>query len=111
MNPELEEQLELDRLIAEQQKDDSSVVFGEQGHEHDVSIEGMENAITVEDGEVVVSLPRERGTVLTGSASYHGTVAGYTKQKCRCEKCRAAQRNYMREYMRASRAKKREAAS
>lgn len=112
MNPELEEQLELERLIAEQEKDDSQVVYGEKGHEHDVSIEGMENAISVdEDGEVTIDLPRERGSILTGAATWHGTVAGYTKQGCRCPKCRKAQRDYMREYQRAARARKREEAS
>ena len=106
MNPELEEQLELERLIAEQEKDDSTVVFGEKGHEHDVSIEGMENALTVDgDGEVVVSLPRERGSILVGAAIWHGTRAGYTKHLCRCDRCKKANAEYIAEY----RAKKREA--
>lgn len=108
MNPELEEQLELDRLIADQQKDDSSVVFGEQGHEHDVSIEGMENAITVdEDGEVTVSLPRERGAVLSGSANWHGTLTGARKHRCTCDRCRKAGREYQAAY----RARKKQEAS
>lgn len=108
MNPELEEQLELERLIAEQEKDDSTVVFGEKGHEHDVSIEGMENALTVDgDGEVVVSLPRERGSILVGAATWHGTRAGYTKHGCKCIPCTEANTKYIAAY----RARKKQGAS
>lgn len=32
------------------------------------------------------------------SRNTHGTIAAYTHGKCRCEKCRKAKRNQMREY-------------
>jgi hypothetical protein len=32
----------------------------------------------------------------------HGTVSGYTNLKCRCEPCRKAWREYMREYLRCN---------
>lgn len=130
MNPELEEQLELERLIEEQEKDDSNVIYGEKGHEHDVSIDGLENHLVQnEDGEPEVLSPphpvpsgmgptghgaprgRVKGTILIGSAAYHGTLAGYTKHRCRCERCTIAHRDYKRVQMRNLRARKREATS
>lgn len=45
------------------------------------------------------------GSLLLASANddhdhrgWHGTTAGYTNHKCRCEACRAAWRNYRRSY-------------
>lgn len=35
---------------------------------------------------------------------WHGTLGGYTNHRCRCDKCRAAWRAYMRKYMRDRRA-------
>lgn len=123
MNPELEEQLELERLIAEQEKDDHAVEMShEPGHREDVSFDGLDSAMYVTDTyfegtkdehssfEDAIPLPKEKGTVLVGSAPYHGTLAGYVKQECRCERCSAAHRDYKREYMRSYRARKREEA-
>ena len=108
MNPELEEQLELDRLIEEQEKDDSSTyVSPERGHENDVDIDGLENSLTTDgEGEVVSFIVPEKGAVLCGGASYHGTLYGARRLKCKCVRCKAAAAQYQREL----RAKKKEQA-
>jgi len=38
----------------------------------------------------------------------HGTVDGCVNHKCKCDECTQAYREYMRDYMRAYRAKKKE---
>jgi hypothetical protein len=103
---ELEEQRELDILIEEQEKDDTSVIYSpEPGHRDDVSIHGMDNTLAVdEDGELLDLTEHERGTVLVGNASWHGTIAGYTKHGCRKLCCRDVWATYQRAY----RARKRE---
>lgn len=120
MNPELEEQLELERLIAEQEKDDSGVEFNhESGHRDDVSLEavgdsayvvdtyfaGTEDEHSSYDEEIRPAI--ERGSVLSGSASWHGTITGYRKHGCRCVRCKEAQRVHQSEWRR----KKRETAA
>lgn len=91
---ELEEHRELDRLIEEQQRDDSGVVFPE--HSDTVSLDGLENHLAVEDGELIDMRPRERGSILVGGASWHGTIGGYNNHKCKCARCRAAIKEYRR---------------
>lgn len=112
MNPELEEQLELERLIAEQERDDTHVEFSrEEGHREDVTIDGLENALSVDgEGEVAVRLHRARGEVLVGTASWHGTVAGRRKHGCKCRRCQAAAAEYQRG-LRARKRQEREAAA
>lgn len=38
---------------------------------------------------------------------HHGTIAGYNVHKCRCNECKRAKREYMREYMRLYRDRRR----
>lgn len=107
---ELEEHRELDRLIAEQEADDTlSILHDEAGHRDDITVEGLDNILAQdENGELVTFFPRERATVLVGGASHHGTLAGYTKHGCRKPCCKDVWNAYMRDY-RAR--KKQEAAS
>jgi hypothetical protein len=103
---ELEEHQALDRLIAEQEADDTSVVFGESGHENDITIHGLEDRLTTDDeGEAVYLAPRERGTILTGTATWHGTIYGYKRKLCKCARCTAANAKHIADY----RAKKKQA--
>jgi hypothetical protein len=101
---ELEERRQLDRLIEEQEKDDSGVIYPEASDQ--VSLSGLENSLAVdEDGELIDLRPRDRGTVLVGGADWHGTIYGYARRKCKCLRCRGAKRDYEAE----RRAKQKEA--
>ena len=119
---ELEERRELDRLIAEQEKDDSTVILPERGHESDIDIGVFTDSFSVtdvyfagsedqhpsdEDAEPVIDLPRQKGAVLVGGASWHGTLDGYNNHKCHCDRCKAAYSEWKRQY----RARKKQEAS
>lgn len=49
-----------------------------------------------------------RHKLLPLHAVEHGTVDGYQNHHCKCDLCLEAGREYMRDYMRAYRAKKKE---
>lgn len=87
----------LEQLIAEQQADDTSVVKPEWPEQVPFT-DGLANCIGMEsDGEIVTNWPRPpRGTLLVGTAEWHGTYYGYTRMGCRKECCRAAKRDYIR---------------
>lgn len=87
----MEAQSELERLIEEQERDCSDTIRPE-FYEQVPLTEGIANCIGMEmDGEIVSRLPRPpRGTLLVGSAPWHGTRGGYENHKCRCDKCRDA---------------------
>lgn len=100
---ELEERRQLDALIAEQDKDDTDRVVPE--HRDTISLDAASDYIGKElDGEVITFFPRQRGSVLIGTASYHGTPAGYTNHGCRCARCHSAKMEQQREYRRKKRA-------
>ena len=93
----MEQQSELDRLIVEQRQDDTDTIrleFPEQVPFTD----GLANCIGIDtDGEIVTNWPRPpRGTLLVGSAAWHGTYYGYIRKECRCEPCTSAKREYTR---------------
>lgn len=60
----------------------------------------IENRIGMEiNGEIVSYEPRPpRGSVLIGTAPWHGSTTGYRNHRCRCAPCRAAQRSALAEY-------------
>jgi hypothetical protein len=88
---ELQERAEIDRLLEEQRKDDTSFVSPEFNTLDTVPIETLADALAVgPDGEIVMFGQKEKGSVLTGAAAYHGTASGYRHHKCRCERCKAA---------------------
>lgn len=92
-----EGQVELSELIAEQKADDTHQIMPE--FSGSVPLDSIEEHLGVTpDGERADFLPRQRGTVLSGTASWHGTNHGYTRQKCRCSRCRAAHSQALAKY-------------
>lgn len=87
----METQSELDRLMAEQRQDDTGTIKPEFRGQVPFT-RGIANCIGIDtDGEIVTYWPRPpKGTLLVGSAPWHGTYGGYKNHKCRCVPCRAA---------------------
>lgn len=99
---EAERQAELERLIEEQRRDDTHIVYpdgrlqipldapfinGSDGSGFD----GFSNLVGVDDeGEVISFIRERRGSVLNGDAIYHGTAGGYGNHGCRCPRCKKA---------------------
>lgn len=103
---------ELERLIAEQQDDDTYFVRPEP---QSVSLDAVEEYVGGndtyfagtkdehysfgdEDNGVHSFLEPQKGDVLVSGASWHGTTHGYTRKRCRCMKCTEAQKLYLREF-------------
>lgn len=83
---------ELERLIAEQERDDRN------GHRvHGVSLDALSR-----EPDLNGDLPRRRSLV----SHEHGTIYAYHRQGCRCEKCREAARIYQRARRAKARAKR-----
>jgi len=92
---ELQERAEIDRLVEEQQRDDRDYIAPE--FRDTVPIDELDNLLGVSpDGGIVSFEKHEKGSVLTGSAVYHGTFGGYTNHKCRCVRCRYANAEHQR---------------
>lgn len=94
---ELQERAEIDRLIEEQQRDDASPYLIPERREM-VRLDALDDFVGVEGGEIVTfepgrrgNSPNERGRILTGTATWHGTTSGYVNHKCRCRPCKDAQ--------------------
>lgn len=92
---------ELERLIREQEADDTPLVRPEGRLTFSLDAtwntqdpggdDSFANLIGItEQGEIISFIRPARGEVLNGTASYHGTDGGYTNQRCRCTKCRKA---------------------
>ena len=92
---ELQERAEIDRLVEEQQRDDRDYIAPE--FPNTIPLDSIVDHLGTQDGEIVFVGSSERGSVLIGSASWHGTLAGYAKQKCRCRPCRDAKAAYERQ--------------
>lgn len=89
---------ELDLLIAEQEADDTHIVRPEFREQIPLT-EGLSNCIGVDGGEIVTNLPRPaRGSLLIGTATWHGTNGGYQNHKCRCVPCKSAHADVQRRY-------------
>lgn len=93
---ELQERAEIDALWTEQQRDDVPYVTPE--CRDMVRLDALDDYVGLEDGELVTFEPgrrgntsNERGRVLVGTATWHGTTSGYVNHKCRCQPCRDAQ--------------------
>lgn len=88
---------ELEALIAEQRSDDTDVIKPEFPEQVPFT-SGLANCIgTDEDGEIVACWPRPpKGTLLVGTAIWHGTYYGYKRKKCRCQPCTGANREVAR---------------
>ena len=86
---------ELDRLVAEQKQDDTDTIKRE-FHGQVPFTNGIANCIGMDtDGEIVTFFARPpKGTLLVGTAAWHGTRNGYTNHKCRCEPCTEANTDY-----------------
>jgi len=92
VNPELE------RLIEAQRRDDAALSIAPEFRGQVPLSSAIENTIGYEDGEIVTFHPRPpRGTLLVGTASFHGTRSGYVRG-CRCVHCKAANTQYIRAY-------------
>lgn len=89
---------ELEQLIEEQQADDTEVVKPEFRGQVPFT-DGISNRIGMwQDGEIESFESRPpKGTLLIGTAAYHGTYAGYTRNGCRCKPCTAANTEYRRQ--------------
>ena len=84
--------MELDRLIAEQERDSRSFrVFG-------LSLDSFPSG-----ADLVYRYSRK-----TANDPRHGTLNCYTNLRCRCEKCRRAQADAKREWRRRQPKKKRQ---
>jgi hypothetical protein len=106
---EVQERAEIERLFEEQLKDDTSFVSPEFNTLDTIPIETLVDSLAVApDGEIVMFGQKEKGTVLIGSAAYHGTVSGYVNHKCKCDRCKGAQATRVRR-QRAQRKAKEEA--
>ena len=98
---ELQERAEIDRLVEEQHRDDTDYITPE-FREMVPFDEGLQNCVGKSpDGEVEWydhrALGRiQRGAVLIGGASWHGTFGGYTNHKCRCQRCKGANAAHQR---------------
>ena len=92
----MEAQTELDQLIAEQQQDDTDTIKREFRGQVPFT-NGIANCIGMDtDGEIVTYWPRPpKGTLLVGTAPWHGTYGGYKNHKCRCIPCKAANAEYV----------------
>ena len=90
---------ELDSLIAAQQHDDTETIRPEFPWQVPFT-NGIANCIGVDmDGEIETHWPRPpKGTLLTGSAPWHGTDGGYTRNQCRCQPCTKAHADALRRY-------------
>jgi len=87
---ELQERAEIDRLVEEQLKDDTD--FIEPQFPNTVSTDVLDDLLGITgDGEVISFKRAERGSILTGAASWHGSTSGYVNHKCRCRPCKDAQ--------------------
>ena len=91
---ELQERAEIDRLVEEQQRDDTDYQAPEFASV--IPLDSIEDQLGVQEDEIVFVGKRERGSVLIGGATWHGTLAGYAKQKCRCRPCKDAKATYER---------------
>lgn len=87
---------ELDRLTADQERDDTQTIKPE-FIEQVPFTDGLANCIGVdEEGQIVTNWPRPpKGTLLVGTAAWHGTYGGYKNYKCRCVPCRRANKDYV----------------
>ena len=94
---------ELEQLIAEQKADDTHIVRPDRQARYGYSLDAtwqnsdsggetsFANVIGVDmEGEVVSFIKHRKGSILTGSAEWHGTEDGYSNHLCRCARCRAA---------------------
>lgn len=89
---------ELDRLIAEQNRDDTDTISPEFRNQVPLT-SGLANCVGYEDGQIVTFYPRPpKGTLLIGTATYHGTRSGYKNHGCRCAPCKGANAAYIKEY-------------
>ena len=106
---ELQERAEIDRLVEEQRKDDTNFISPEFTTLDTVPIETLEDFLAIgPEGELVRFNQREKGTVLVGTAAYHGTASGYVHHKCKCVRCKSAHAARIRK-QRAQRKAKKEA--
>ena len=89
---------ELEELMEAQRADDTHTITPEFRDQVPLT-EGIANRIGMEpDGEIVSYEARPpRGTLLVGTASWHGTYGGYTRRACRCEPCTKANSDYRRQ--------------
>jgi hypothetical protein len=98
-----DESAELSELISEQKADDTHQVMPE--FPGSVPLDSIEEHLGVTpDGQRADFLPRQRGTVLSGTASWHGTNHGYTRQRCRCVRCKGAHAEALAKYRAAKKA-------
>jgi hypothetical protein len=105
---EVQERAEIDRLVDEQQRDDTTFISTEFPVDT-VPIETLADSLAeMPDGEIAYLGKHEKGTVLIGGATYHGTASGYVNHKCRCVPCKGAQATRVRR-QRAQRKAKEEA--
>ena len=110
---------ELDDLIAEQKADSDHFVRPE---DQTVSLESVGEFIGTTDtyfagtedeqysfgdepNAVYSFLEPRRGDVLIEGASWHGTIHGYKRKKCRCGRCSEANRSYVKLHQRERRKK------
>jgi hypothetical protein len=91
---ELQERAEIDRLLEEQAKDDKDYQAPE--FPNMIPLGSIEDQLGTQDDQIVFVSTSERGSVLVAGASWHGTLAGYAKQKCRCRPCRDSKATYER---------------
>lgn len=104
---ELQERDEINRLVEEQRKDDTNLVQTEFSGLNTVPIETLADSLAVTpDGGIVMFGQREKGTVLVGSAPYHGTISGYVNHKCKCVRCKGAHAARVRRQRAQRKAKK-----
>lgn len=102
---------ELERLVAEQQADDT---FFARPEPQSVSLENVDEYIGASDTYFAGSedeeysfgdepdgvysfLEPQKGEILVAGASWHGTPYGYRRKKCKCVPCTEANRDYQRE--------------
>ena len=90
-------QAELEQLVAEQEQDDTGRVKPEFPWQVPFT-DGLANCVGIDmNGEIETHWPRPpKGTLLVGTASWHGTRGGYNNHKCRCEPCTTAHKQYRR---------------
>lgn len=87
---------ELQQLIAEQAADMQSYTIKPEYREQVPFTDSIANLVGVQpDGEIVSYEPRpKRGTLLVGTATWHGSRSGYVNHKCRCKPCTDANSEY-----------------
>jgi len=93
---ELQERAEIDRLLEEQQRDDRDYQAPE--FPNTIPLDSVEDRLGTQDGEIVFARSNERGSVLVAGATWHGTLFGYRRQKCKCQECKDAASTYQRKY-------------